>query len=116
MSALDVQVGGDHYKDYAIQPVEFCQRNNLNWCQANVVKYVVRYKEKKGLEDLQKAKHYLDLLIEFEYGDTGQTKPSKGLIGELGVGYKDHEGVQLPSPELIHPPKDASYRFVYEGD
>ena len=68
MSALDRQEGGGHYKKYAIEPVEFCHRNNLSWCQANVVKYVVRFKDKGGLEDLRKARHYLDMLEEFEYG------------------------------------------------
>lgn len=63
---LDVQVGGSHYKNYKIQPVEFAMANSLNLCQANIVKYVVRYKEKGGLGDLLKAKHYIDLLITFE--------------------------------------------------
>lgn len=66
-SALLTQIGGSHYKDMAIQPVEFAMKNNLNYCQANVIKYICRYKEKNGLEDLQKAKHYIDLLIEHEY-------------------------------------------------
>ncbi len=63
---LDVQIGGGHYKDMAIQPVEFAMKNNLNTCQANVVKYVCRYNTKNGLEDLKKAKHYIDLIIEIE--------------------------------------------------
>lgn len=67
-SALDRQEGGSHYKGYAIEPVEFCHRNNLSWCQANVVKYVVRFKDKGGQADLAKARHYLDMLEEFEYG------------------------------------------------
>lgn len=65
-TTLDVQVGGNHYKKYKIQPVEFSMANNLNYCQANIVKYVVRYKDKNGIEDLEKAKHYIDLLIELE--------------------------------------------------
>lgn len=64
--ALDVQVGGAHYKKMKIQPIEFAMANNLNACQANVVKYVARYEEKNGLEDLTKAKHYIDLLIQLE--------------------------------------------------
>lgn len=65
--ALDVQVGGNHYKDMVIQPIEFCMKNNLNACQTNVIKYICRYKGKNGKEDLLKAKHYIDLLIDFEY-------------------------------------------------
>lgn len=68
-NALDVQVGGGHYKDLAIQPVEYCMKNNLNYCQANIVKYATRYKDKSGVEDLKKIKHYVDLLIELEYGE-----------------------------------------------
>jgi len=75
--ALDVQVGGGHYKDMAIQPVEFCFKNNLNNCQSNIIKYVTRYKSKNGLEDLKKAKHYIDLLISLEYGDEGQARPGQ---------------------------------------
>jgi hypothetical protein len=64
---LDVQEGGDHYKNYKIQPVEFAMVNGLDLCQANVVKYVVRFRDKNGIEDLKKARHYIDLLIQFEY-------------------------------------------------
>jgi len=67
--ALDIQVGGGHYKDMAIQPVEFCFRNKLNNCQSAIVKYTCRYKSKNGLEDLKKARHYIDLLIAMEYGE-----------------------------------------------
>lgn len=69
-AALDTQVGGGHYKDMAIQPVEFIFKNNLNICQGNIIKYACRYKRKNGLEDLKKIKHYVDLLIELEgYSD-----------------------------------------------
>lgn len=66
ISNFDTQVGGNHYKDLAIQPLEFIVANNLGFVEGNVVKYVVRYKVKNGLEDLKKARHYLDLLIELE--------------------------------------------------
>ena len=68
-TALDTQVGGGHYKDMAIPPIEFCMKNNLNACQTKVIKYITRYKTKNGLEDLEKAKHMIDLLIGFEYGE-----------------------------------------------
>ena len=60
------QVGGNHYKDMMIQPTEFIHKNNLSFIQGNIIKYVCRYKFKNGLQDLEKAKHYIDLLIEFE--------------------------------------------------
>lgn len=61
------QVGGTHYVGLAIQPVEYAHRNNLNFCQGSIVKYVTRYKDKNGLEDLKKARHFIDLLIQMEY-------------------------------------------------
>lgn len=66
MSALDKQVGGGHYKDKPIQPVEYIHANKLGFCEGNVVKYLTRWREKNGLQDLYKAKHYLELLIELE--------------------------------------------------
>ena len=63
---LNEQVGGDHYKDLPIQPFEFIERNNLGYGVGNVIKYLCRYKTKGGAEDLKKARHYIDLLIEVE--------------------------------------------------
>lgn len=60
------QVGGDHYKKLAIQPMEYALRNGLNAGQFSVIKYVTRYKDKGGIEDLRKAKHCIDLLIQHE--------------------------------------------------
>lgn len=68
INPLDVQVDGSHYKDYPIQPLEYNMANKLDACQANVVKYVTRFREKNGKRDLVKAQHYLELLIFFEYG------------------------------------------------
>lgn len=65
-SSLDAQVGGSHYKDYKIQPIEYAMANNLNYCQANAVKYVTRYRDKGGIEDLRKAIHNIEILIELE--------------------------------------------------
>ena len=60
------QVGGAHYKKWAIQPWDFIERNGLTFCSGNVIKYVCRYRDKAGVEDLEKAKHYLEKLIEVE--------------------------------------------------
>ena len=65
-SALDVQVGGQHYKNRAIQPIEYIHANNLNYSEGAIVKYITRWREKNGFEDLLKIKHYVDLLIEME--------------------------------------------------
>ena len=66
MSALDVQVGGDHYKKYKIQPMEYSMANGLDACQHTAIKYITRFRDKGGIADLEKAKHCIDLLIEFE--------------------------------------------------
>ena len=66
MTALDTQVGGDHYKNLAIQPAEYIYANNIGFFEGNVIKYVSRWKQKNGIADLEKAAHYIDLLIELE--------------------------------------------------
>ena len=66
VSALSIQVGGNHYKSKAIQPVEFIHANGIGFFEGNVIKYVSRWNDKGGLQDLNKAKHYLEMLIEFE--------------------------------------------------
>ena len=62
--ATDIQIGGEHYK-----LVEYIWKNKLNFFQGNIIKYTTRYKAKGGKEDLLKARHYIDMLIEFEYGE-----------------------------------------------
>ena len=57
------QVGGKHYKTFRIQPYEFISKNNLSFFQGNVVKYVCRYKDKNGIQDLEKIIHYCELEI-----------------------------------------------------
>jgi len=64
---LKTQEGGGHYKKLPIQPVEYITKNNIGYCEGNVIKYISRYKDKNGLQDLKKAKHYIDLLIEITY-------------------------------------------------
>jgi hypothetical protein len=64
--ALDVQVGGDHYKKLKIQPIEFIHANNIPFIEGNIIKYIVRWRDKNGIKDLEKVKHYVDLLIDLE--------------------------------------------------
>lgn len=67
MSALNKQVGGEHYKSQGIQPIEYIFANNLNFFEGNAIKYITRHRVKGGKADLEKAIHYLELLIELEY-------------------------------------------------
>lgn len=73
MSALDKQEGGDHYKT-AIQPIEFIHANKLGFIEGNVVKYVTRHRNKNGAEDIRKAIHYLELLLDLEYAPPHEKK------------------------------------------
>jgi hypothetical protein len=65
--ALAVQEGGDHYKSMAIQPVEFITANRLTFLEGCVVKRVCRHRRKNGAEDIRKAIHELELLLQLEY-------------------------------------------------
>ena len=67
MRASETQIGGSHYKDFPIQPGEFIYRNGLGWHEGNAVKYICRHRVKGGRQDIEKAIHYLSLLLEVEY-------------------------------------------------
>ena len=66
MSALEKQVSGDHYKSLKIQPFEFIHANGIPFAEGSVIKYVTRWRDKGGIADLEKAKHFLEILIELE--------------------------------------------------
>lgn len=66
MAANDVQHGGDHYKTKAIQPWDFIVSNNIGFLEGNAIKYLCRWRDKGGIQDLEKARHYIDKLIEVE--------------------------------------------------
>lgn len=84
--ASQTQVGGDHYKNMVIQPVEFINRNKIGYIEGSVIKYVCRHRSKNGRQDLEKAKHFIDLLIEQEYG---------------GVPVADHDSVVRETPRGV---------------
>ena len=67
---LEKQVGGDHYKKYAIQPAEFCHINKIPYLEATAIKYLCRWRDKGGIQDLDKAIHFIELLKEFENANT----------------------------------------------
>lgn len=66
-TVLEKQEGGDHYRKMGIQPVEYIRANGLDYFEGNVVKYVTRHRNKKGAEDIRKAIHYLEMILEAEY-------------------------------------------------
>lgn len=105
MSALKTQVGGTHYKDCAIQPVEFIEANKLQFLEASVVKRMCRHDKPsgKGKQDIQKAIHELQLLLELRYPEVGVRQPvtqvQKGLPSHCLVCGKPegHGGLQCPT-------------------
>jgi hypothetical protein len=64
---LDIQIGGSHYKQYKIQPIEYMFANKLDYFQGAIVKYITRFRDKNGREDLEKIKHLINILIKLEY-------------------------------------------------
>ena len=81
---LIAQEGGGHYKDRGIQPLEYTMKNNLSFCEGNVVKYISRYKSKNGIEDLAKVIHYALLSAYEEYGEQGSTALKEKVLKLLG--------------------------------
>lgn len=70
MKSTDHQVGGDHYKKLKIQPVEYILANQLGFCEGAIVKYISRWRDKGGVEDLRKIKQFCEFLIEEELKNT----------------------------------------------
>lgn len=68
-SALNIQVGGGHYKDMKIQPVEYIHANNLSFLEGNIVKYITRHKTKNKAQDIRKVIHYAQLILQLEYNE-----------------------------------------------
>lgn len=99
MSALKTQVGGDHYKNMAIQPMEYSMANGLDACQHTIVKYVSRFREKGGIQDLEKARHVLDMLIEIEQ----KKAPAVSIIGDVTM-HVYHANDNLPCSTGQHIP------------
>lgn len=66
VNALQQQIGGDHYRKLKIQPVEYIHANNIPFIEGCIIKYATRWKDKGGVRDLEKIKHFVDLLIELE--------------------------------------------------
>lgn len=79
MSALDTQIGGGHYKGMKIQPMEYSMKNGLDACQHTAIKYISRFREKGGIQDLEKAKHCIDMLIEFEHQRLSEAERQDGM-------------------------------------
>jgi hypothetical protein len=94
---LSSQVGGAHYKNFAIQPIEFCQRNRLTPCQFAVIKYICRHDMKNGIQDLEKAIHFVLILAQLEYPD--QVAALEAKVAEM-LSVIPYNGLQVPPEDL----------------
>ena len=74
MSVYKKQIGGSHYKDMKIQPSEFVNKNKLLFAEGNAIKYICRHAAKGEVQDLEKAKHYIDMIIERDYSMVPMTE------------------------------------------
>ncbi len=63
------QVGGNHYMNFTIMPIEYISKNNLDFLEGNIIKYISRHKHKNGAEDIKKVIHYAELILELQYGE-----------------------------------------------
>jgi len=97
MSAYDKQVGGSHYKKMKIQPSEFVIENELLFPEGNVIKYICRHKYKNGKEDLEKAIHFIEMIIERDYKLIPMTEEEE---------YRN-AGITKEEAERTYPPKNS---------
>lgn len=105
--ALDVQVGGSHYKTQKIQPVEYNHANGLGFIEGSVVKYITRFREKNGVEDLLKIKHYVDLLIQLEYPEWEPENEAKRTTTSTKARRKPRKSVRRVIRPVVKPKRVA---------
>ena len=121
--ATDRQVGGNHYASLAIQPMEYALKNDLNYAQANAVKYVTRYKSKGGVEDLRKAIHCIELLIQHELDEAERDKQNEldfdedrtDIIGQNGNDGSHYEYALDATRDVVHVKRNQYGIGVYEN-
>lgn len=94
----DKQIGGDHYQNMKIQPAEFINKNKMKFAEGNAIKYICRHINKGGKQDLEKAKHYIDMIIERDYGDEAEMSKTftPSVEPEVNMTY---EGLSVNFPE-----------------
>ena len=114
----DTQVGGNHYQTMKIQPAEFINKNEMKFAEGNAIKYICRHVNKGGLQYLQKAKHYIDMIIERDYGDDAEKSKVFDQVlkkvdehrGDVKVTYGD---VSISDEYIKNIPKDNLNDEVY---
>ena len=97
MSAYDKQIGGKHYQNFSIQPSKFVIENELLFPEGNVIKYICRHRYKNGKEDLEKAVHFIEMIIERDYKLIPMTEEEE---------YRN-AGITKEEAERTYPPKNS---------
>lgn len=120
--ALARQEGGDHYKSAAIQPVEFWQRNRWDGCACSILKYLARHRQKNGLEDVRKARHFVELRQQLEKHLPGRAPPMEipmvtfiavnGITDELDIAALKRLEVYVHEPHMY---RDAQAEMLIEA-
>ena len=97
MSTYKKQIGGSHYKNMKIQPSKFINDNKLLFAEGNAIKYICRHKQKGERQDLEKAKHYIDMILERDYPLIPMTEEEE---------YRN-AGITKEEAERTYPPKNS---------
>ena len=112
MSAYDKQIGGSHYRKMKIQPSEFINKNNLPFAEGNAIKYICRHKHKGERQDLEKAKHYIDMILERDYPLIPMTEEEE--YRNAGITKEEAERTYPPQNSwgMIKPPETSGKDWV----
>ena len=112
MSAYNKQVGGSHYKKMKIQPSKFVIENELLFPEGNVIKYICRHRFKNGKEDLEKAVHFIEMIIERDYPTIPMTEEEE--YRNAGISKADAEKTYPPDNSwgMIKPPETSGKDWV----
>ena len=112
MSAYDKQIGGSHYRKMKIQPSEFINKNNLPFAEGNAIKYICRHKHKGERQDLEKAKHYIDMILERDYPLIPMTEEEE--YRNAGITKEEAERTYPPNNSwgMIKPPETSGKDWI----
>ena len=112
MSAYDKQIGGSHYRKMRIQPSEFINKNNLPFAEGNAIKYICRHKHKGERQDLEKAKHYIDMILERDYPLIPMTEEEE--YRNAGITKEEAERTYPPQNSwgMIKPPETSGKDWI----
>jgi len=112
MDPYDKQIGGSHYKKMKIQPSKFVIENELLFPEGNVIKYICRHRFKNGKEDLEKAVHFIEMIIERDYPTIPMTEEEE--YRNAGISKEDAERTYPPKNSwgMIKPPETSEKDWV----